>query len=472
MRRIKCLLQISAAVALLVGSLTICAPNTGRAEAASGPSLVISQLKVTSSNGQFVTLYNTTDAELDMSNYQLEYFNNYDLNNATSSRLIALSGTIPPHGYFMVNDDALLLCYRLTVDSVSLDFSSIAGFVEIISSSQNGPGNAIEPTLEDYVGWSKKDAAGAQTLPADSEASLRRQPIDVDNNPSVSLPGAGSWQTVRPDPNNACNMIASDGSLVGTPASIGGLLPGSEAPSTILAADTSTGQLTPSMPAADIGLKSPSVNELLPNPAGTGNDKTDEFIELYNSNARVFDLSGFSLQVGTTSVHVYKFPSGTSLPANGFKAFYSSDTKLSMSNTGGETKLLDPFGNSISASGIYDTAKDGTAWALAKGKWYWTTQPTPNKANVIKQPPAKKTSGKNSSKVKSASDIKRVKSTSSSGSADGNTVAGNLTPIHPWTLAIVASLALLYGAYEYRADMVNHLGKLRSYFTVGRKNRR
>src|SRR5689334_2381732 len=72
------------------------------AETADAPSLVISQLKITSSNGQFVTLYNTTDSALDMSRYQLEYFNNFDLAKSTSSRLIALSGTVPPHGYFMV----------------------------------------------------------------------------------------------------------------------------------------------------------------------------------------------------------------------------------------------------------------------------------------------------------------------------------------------------------------------------------
>lgn len=62
------------------------------------PSLVISQAKITSSNGQFVTLYNSTDNPLDASNFQLEYFNNYDLDKATSSRVIGLSGTLPPHG--------------------------------------------------------------------------------------------------------------------------------------------------------------------------------------------------------------------------------------------------------------------------------------------------------------------------------------------------------------------------------------
>src|SRR5665213_2210170 len=129
MRRIKEIFQSTGAAIVVAGSLAVGLPSPVKADAASAPSLVVSQLKITSSNGQFVTLYNSTDAALDMSKYQLEYFNNYDLGKATSSRLISLSGIVPPHGYFMINDSSLLLCYQLTVDSVSLGLSSTAGSV-------------------------------------------------------------------------------------------------------------------------------------------------------------------------------------------------------------------------------------------------------------------------------------------------------------------------------------------------------
>src|SRR5689334_6011866 len=165
MRRIISKVQAVVTVGMLLSPLAVNLLGGSQAEAASAPSLVISQAKITSSNGQFITLYNTTDTTLDMGKYQLEYFNNYDLNKATSNKLIALSGTVPPHGYYMVNDDSLLLCYQLTVDSVSLDFSSTAGMVEVLAFNQNGPGGSVTPSLEDYVGWSKAAASGAQTLP-------------------------------------------------------------------------------------------------------------------------------------------------------------------------------------------------------------------------------------------------------------------------------------------------------------------
>src|SRR4051794_23116607 len=102
---------------LLLAMVTILCASAGQfraaAEAANAPPLIISQLKVTSSNGQFVPLYNNTNTTLDMSKYQLEYFNHYDLTKSTSSKLISLSGLVPPHSYFMVNDSALLLCYQL-----------------------------------------------------------------------------------------------------------------------------------------------------------------------------------------------------------------------------------------------------------------------------------------------------------------------------------------------------------------------
>ncbi len=478
MRRTRQLLPTITAV-LLLATLVTTARLRVSADTASAPSLVISQLKITSSNGQFVTLYNTTNTTLDMSKYQLEYFNNYDLSKATSSKLIALSGLVPPHGYFMINDDALLLCYQLTVDSVSLGFSSTAGLVEVLAFNQVSAGSSVTPVLQDYVGWSKIAAAGAQTLPTVSTAFLLRQPADNKNNPAVGSPGSGSWQTVQPDSANPCKLVTSTTTPNLVVTGLNQLLPATEPPATIItvvggnAADIVG---TPFLPKADIGLMVPQITEVLPNPIGTGNDASEEFIELYNANAVEFDLSGFSLQVGTTSQHSYKFPAGTSLPPGGFVAYYSLETGLSLSNSGGQVKLLDPFGSSLSASDAYGTAKDGQAWALAKGNWYWTLKLTPGAANVINLPPVSKKAGTKAAGSKkvtaSSGKVKAAKTKlTSTATAKQSTASAPTTPIHLWTLALVAGLALLYGAYEYRSDLANRIYQLRSYLRAGRTDR-
>lgn len=479
MRRIQRSLQVIVTAIVLCGCSWAGQVAGAQTETVDGPSLTISQLKITSSNGQFITLYNSTDSVLDMSKYQLEYFNHYDLSKATSSKLISLSGTVPPHGYFMVNDSVLLMCYQLTVDSMSLGLSSTAGLVEVLAFNQSLPGSPATPVLQDYVGWSKTAAAGAQTLPTGANAFLQRRPLDAKNNPAVTIPGGGNWQTVQPDSGNPCTLVSTTVTPAIVPTGLGQLLPSTEPPATILtvAAESGTGASQASLPAADIGLMAPQISELLANPVGTGNDDTDEFIELYNANTTAFDLSGFSLQVGTTSLHTYVFPAGSSLPARSFHAFHSAVTGLSLSNSGGQAKLLDPFGNSISAAEPYGTAKDGQAWALAKGKWYWTTKITPGAENVIEIPASSKkagaktkAAGKTSSAAKTAT-VKSVKSGSAGAASSQAADTASTTPIHPGVLALVAGLALLYGAYEYRTDLANRIHRLRSHFRVGRSNR-
>ncbi len=473
MRRIK---QINWAVAAL---LTLCSmlisqnQLPARAQANDAPSLVISQLKITSSNGQFVTLHNTTDSSLDMSKYRLEYFNHYDLSKATSSRLISLSGIVPPHGYFMINDNSMSLCYQIVINAASLGFSSTAGLISVVSMHQSSIGAPATSKLEDYVGWSKTASIGAQTLPSNTNAFFQRQPRDSSYNPDISNPGSGNWQTVQPDIPNPCQLISVSTTPELVMTGMNQLLPSTEAPATIIFAADGSGQPTATMPAGNIGLKAPSITELLPNPLGTGNDTTEEFIEMYNSNSVTFDLSGFSIETGTTTTRTYVFPAGTKIPANTFVAYYSAETKLSLSNTGSQARLLDPFGNSIATSNIYATAKDGQSWASAKGKWYWTTTPTPAKANIIKEPPP---SSKAKAKLKN-SKVKGASKTKKGGSKLPVAVAGSITdepsntPVHNWMLAMIGSLALLYGAYEYRADLANKIHQFRRNIGNRRSNR-
>ncbi len=479
MRRIQHLLPAITIAVVLCGWLVIGRDTPARADTASAPSLTISQLKITSSNGQFITLYNASNTALDMSKYQLEYFNNYDVSKATSSRLIALSGTVPPHGYFMVNDDALLLCYQLTVDSISLGLSSTAGLVELLAYNQASPGGSVAPVVQDYVGWSKTAANGAQTLPSSTSGFLRRQPLDNQDNPVVTAPGSGSWQAVQPSSSNACNLVTSSGAPAGTiiPGGANSLLSGSEPPASFVASNGDEQPISVAsagLPSDDIGLMVPKINELLPNPAGSGTDALEEFIELYNPNETTFNLSGFRLQTGTTTPHTFTFPAGTSLPAKGFTAFYSADTGLTLSNSGGQAKLLDPSGNSISTSEAYGAAKDGQAWALGNGKWYWTTNPTPGAANIISMPTASKASNtksasaktkaaKSGAKTKTAKPMKTKKTKLATTPSSAAEVAP-VTPIHLWTLVMVGVGALLYGAYEYRADLSNRIHQLKQHF--------
>lgn len=231
----------------------------------------------------------------------------------------------------------------------------------------------------------------------------------------------------------------------------------------------------PIIPAENVGLKAPQLSELLPNPASPKTDADDEFIELYNPNERQFNLSGYVLEVGTTTKRRYVFPAGTSLPAKSFVAFFSADTKLALSNAGGQVRLLDPLGRVLVVSEAYTSAKDNQAWILANGTWQWTTKPTPNAINVVSAPEAKKKSASKTAAVKNASsDKSNAKSASDDSQDDQAVVAATTstgTPLHPGVLALITASAVLYGAYEYRHDIANKIRQFRNYRATRRQNR-
>lgn len=417
------------------------------ADVANAPSLTISQLKITSSNGQFVRLQNQSDDAVDMAHYRLEYFNHYDLSKSTSSRSIALSGTVPPHGYYTISDSVEPLCYQQVVNSVSLGFSSTAGMVQIVSQSQESVGGSVRPVLHDVVAWSKTAALGAQTLPSLVDGSLLRT-------------DARTWLSVRPTQPNSCELVT-----IGTHADIvlaASLLPG-EPPAAIVLGDEPVDQT--SVPSKNNGLKAPTITELLPNPAGTGNDATEEFIELHNANAVSFDLSGYVLQTGATTMRSFTFPEGSILEPQSFKAWYAPITKLSLSNTRSHARLLDPAGSIIAQTDLYTNAKDGHAWAFARGKWQWTTVLTPGTTNVMQAPAATKTSSSKSAVKNNKAGVVLGASSSTAASSSGATAKEEpvTTPVHIRTLALVGAAALLYGAYEYRQDVANRIYQCRSY---------
>ena len=439
------------------------------ADTVNAPSLVISRFKITSSNGQFFTLYNTGQNSLDMSKYQLAYFNNYDLSKATSSRLVALSGSLPPHGYYTISDGSMTLCYQMIVDSQSLGFSSTAGMVQILGLAQSSPGQGATPVVNDFVGWSKTANTGAVTLPTNTQASLKRQPVNSTGDPQISIGGSGTWQQVLPDPNNPCGIVNAINLAQVLPS--GGLVLGfSDIPASIIyVSDADTP--AKSIPQSDIGLIAPQITELLPNPSGTGNDASDEFIELYNSNGTEFDLSGFVMQTGLTRLYNFSFPDGTKLKPKSFTAFYSEDTGLTLSNTSSQVSLIDPLGNRISAADKYSSAKDGQSWALSKGKWQWSTMVTPNAANVIKVPVLKKKS--TSAKSKSTKGTGITKASKSGQQSPGQQAATEPTsqPVHYWALALIAIGVISYALYEYRHDLGSKLRQLRANIGFGRADR-
>lgn len=444
------------------------------------PRLRIAQAKITTS-GQFITLYNPTEAAIDLSRVKLQYFNHYEIEKATSSRTISLSGSLLPGAYHQILDDQVIVCGERTVSAVSLGFATTAGQLQVISYPPTGPGTTYTPIMHDHVAWSKSAVSSAQTLPTVSGSYLQRQIADADEQ-AIATPGVGSWQHVVPDPDDPCaTRLIVAGKLTPAAAVLPGftLLPGQEPDAEmreLVLEDAKPSGNPPVMPSENLGLAAPRITELLPNPTGTGNDATDEFIELYNANAKAFTLTGFKLVTGLKTLRVYVFPEGSVLPARSYVAFSADDTRLSLSNTSSQVRLFDPLDREIAASNIYSKAKDGQAWALGGGTWQWSLQATPGSKNVLvtPAPPKKKQHKTTASKKFSPSSTQPKVTGATNKTATYNNMpveeAGGM-PVSSRLLALIIGGAVLYVAYEYRTDLGNRFAAVRGYARRRRDHR-
>lgn len=425
----------------------------------------LSIVEIKATGAEFVVLQNNTSNRIDnLSSYWLTSYNNANplAVGATSSQQQLPVGSLPAGGTLLLSADPMATCGASVAGDLGVSLADSSGFLQLGKVSLNDSG-AVVQTPSDFVSWSSSATGAIQNVPSSTKNPAAVYYRHFDGTSYVwQLAGLGT---------DACqlNVVVAGGpgsSIAVTPLALAATSP----PATILGTVTSSDGVA-SIPAADVGLTAPQLTELLPNPMGTGNDATDEFIELYNPNDKPFDLTGFILQTGTTTAHNYTFPDGTSLAPKAFHAFYASQTKLTLSNTSGQAALLDPRGNVLGQADLYSTAKDGFAWALAQNKWQWTMKPTPNEANVV-QTPASKTTSKSAASKKATPAVKgssKSSATTAAATDDGKTASG---VIHVWVLALVAGVALLYGAYEYRRDLGNRLYQLGAKLNARSKLRR
>lgn len=425
-------------------------PASSSANAAVSPDLVIAQAKVTTS-GQLISLYNNSTETIDMSSVVLQYFNNYQLAEATSTKTIQLSGNLPARSYYTINDGPLTLCYKTMIHSASMGFSTKSGLVQVVRLSQSA--NGIDFSAQDFVAWSSTSVAGAQTMPPDP-AFLQRQ---MSGGKPVT---GGTWQLVKPSNSNACELVTTGTGSVIAPSSQ--LLPATPPPARIVSTLDSGGANK------NAGLMKPQLTELLPNPASPQTDSQNEFVEVYNANSARFDLSGYKLQTisQSGSKRTYTFSAGTVIAGRSFAAYPSANITISLNNSGSTVWLLDPNDKVISQTDAYGKAEDGQAWALANGKWYWTTTPTPNKANEINGETSQAKNNQGTGTVRGASTFGNNKSTT--GQNDGSAQPRNLNSA---VLVGVGVLAVVYGLYEYRRDLANRIQKFKRNRAVRRENR-
>ncbi|HEY5668289.1 MAG TPA: lamin tail domain-containing protein [Candidatus Saccharimonadales bacterium] len=476
--------------------------------------IIITELQTgaAAASDEFIELYNVSAVPVDVSGWQVRYAN---AGVAQTTALATLGDSqalvIPPKHYLVLHTAGV----QLSVDVASQVYAAKLSSADKVVALFRPNAATCNLEVQDAVAWGASGGGEGPALQALTTGDRLVQRyrnaqggyIDTNNNASDfelktvsrdaavlgvaagATPGGDNALAAMPAQNSgAASSLAAipiAGCTVIDPA-LPDNEPGQDTPQPDPAlpddpgpdgdnADLPTPEPMPRV--ANSELQQPSISELLPNPASPLSDAADEFIELYNPNDVPYDLTGFVLVAGSRQ---YAFTAETILAPQAYQAFFSAQTHLSLSNTSGQVRLIDPQGTLVSQSDAYADAKDNFAWAYMAQAWQWTTTPTPNAPNLVTAPmPKVKTvkaaaATQNKTTAKSTATQKTPKAASTKVTTDAKPVAANVVvrnPLHPGVLALVGSFALLYGAYEYRSDVANRIHQFRSYRAARREAR-
>jgi len=438
------------------------------------PELLISEVSAgsaTNSREEFIELYNSSERLIDFNkeNWSVQIASSSATNWKTPIRTIKLTGYVYPGIQYLIgttfnqteSNESVAYRYPEAADSYYASaLTASAGHVRVIED------RGIEgQTVHDELEWVAKP-----------EASIDHRLAFI----TVKALAAGTSLTRRAVENV---LQDSDNDAIDF-----------EIQTTITPQSTTADQ--PALPVEEVPIVTDpeiidgpgeallpiTITELLPNPATPLSDTSDEYIELHNPNDTEIDITGYILQTGLTTFRKYTIPADTTIPGNGYLALYSSQTKLSLINSGSKVALYGPNGTDlIVETEPYGTAEQGLVWQYVNGLWQWSSSQTPSALNlqtlpiaaltktattkmttkkvtatkkVTTKPKAVKQTKAKTTKAKKAKDIKTVKT------AMVAETKPKQAAIHSALLAAVLVIALLYGAYEYRHELYRQFKRL------------
>ena len=415
------------------------------------PSLLMNEVSLgsgISATEEVIEIVNTTGDEVELTGVILQYKSQTGTNWTTKASLI---GRLRPYGRYLVSN---------YIDSASLEFNG--GL-----SGSSGHLRLVFDEIEiDKIGWGEAiDSYENPVASPDSSQSLKRH-VDEDGRFINSRDNLADWfLSDHPTPENDRLAIKDDEATTETP-----LGSGDESKDTT----TITNPESTSSPAPAGQPSRILISEVFPDPVSPQRDSEHEFIELYNPNAFAVQISGYSLESGSSWRYKH-VPGSYSLKPGEYLGLLSQDTGLTLPNSGSAVRLLGPGGHEVHLV-EYPKAESGMSWAEHRGVWGWTEQTLhqPNNPPIVEEnAPVLASNAENIEKR----DVEfATKETKSAQQAPVNGTLADVSldkqAVNNWVLAGVGSVAVLYAIYEYSNDIRIRIRQCRGYFAHRRENRK
>lgn len=449
-------IRVFMALAIVIATVSPTAVNA----MGSSPVVISEVLTGTSAQAsqEFVELYNASDQPVAVDGWTIEYKSATSADAASSwTKKATLVGTIKAYGFYLVAPSQY---YPESDAEWTSSLASTGGHVRL----KDNLGK-----VSDLLGYgTTANAAEGTPIPAPSSGkSLERLPGNLNQQAGNGIDTGNNVMdfVVRDEPQPQSTASESEifDPIIPVPEVSN---PVDEAPST-------------QAPVAYLNLE---ITELFVNPASPLSDDQDEFIELYNPHSIPVNLQGYQLRTGSSFANSFVIPPQLIQPF-GYVVFRSEQTGLSLTNSGGSVRLLDPSGAIIDQTDSYGSAPDGQSWAKFSDGWRWTLEPTAGKPNVAlgviaatakaKKPVAKKATVKKESKPKSTKPkaAQKPKAPKKSSIPQVMKIAGARLQPTTWLIILLAILTIGYAIYEFRHDIRNYYLRLKSRFSAGRPGR-
>ncbi len=110
----------------------------------------------------------------------------------------------------------------------------------------------------------------------------------------------------------------------------------------------------------------------------------EEFVEIYNRSSTTLNISFFQIDDEDGGSKPYTFASGTLMEPGQFLVMPKKVSHLSLNNSDDSARLLTPDGEAFEEV-QYDIGETGESYSVAgENDWQWTSEPTPGAQNIFR----------------------------------------------------------------------------------------
>ena len=123
------------------------------------------------------------------------------------------------------------------------------------------------------------------------------------------------------------------------------------------------------------------ISEFIPNP--TGSDTENEWIELFNQSGQIANLTNWQLDDQEDGSSPFVFPANSLIAPKQFLVIRRPISKISLNNDQDQVRLIYPDGSLATEVSYAGESKQGFSVAFDGLDYFWTKIPTPGSANII-----------------------------------------------------------------------------------------